>query len=332
MTSTYQINLNPNIATPVKTGYTFKVGDKGVTFNIHVSEMDSTGTSAKIVFMRSNGASVEASLTGQGPDYTYTILGNEFAVPGKVVADLKFYNSTTQRVSTASFIFNVLSDTLDGIGEGTGGYSDTLERLTQELNDLGDELEDLADDFEKEIQDVSDEFDDLVAGYNAQFAETLQEYIDAFGVVGPVNPRGYWNFNVAYNVFDLVYFNGSSWLCRIANNGQLPAEESTYWQEYAKGVNDDAFYECEAWARGTKNGVPVSSSDPTYHNNSKYYSEQSEQFKEDAADILTEVQIAAQGASFSVNFITGELEYTNNTTYTFSINTTTGNLEWEVVA
>ena len=31
----------------------------------------------------------------------------------------------------------------------------------------------------------------------------------------------------------------------------------------------------EAWARGTRNGTPVSQSDETYHNNSKYYSEQS---------------------------------------------------------
>lgn len=31
----------------------------------------------------------------------------------------------------------------------------------------------------------------------------------------------------------------------------------------------------EAWAIGTMGGVPVSSGDPTYHNNSKYYSEQS---------------------------------------------------------
>lgn len=33
--------------------------------------------------------------------------------------------------------------------------------------------------------------------------------------------------------------------------------------------------ESEAWARGTKNGVAVTSSDAQYHNNSKYYSEQS---------------------------------------------------------
>lgn len=31
----------------------------------------------------------------------------------------------------------------------------------------------------------------------------------------------------------------------------------------------------EAWARGTKNGIPVEETDEQYHNNSKYYSEQS---------------------------------------------------------
>lgn len=32
--------------------------------------------------------------------------------------------------------------------------------------------------------------------------------------------------------------------------------------------------EAEAWARGTKDGVPVTSAETQYHNNSKYYSEQ----------------------------------------------------------
>lgn len=36
--------------------------------------------------------------------------------------------------------------------------------------------------------------------------------------------------------------------------------------------------------------------------------------------------------SFSVDFTTGEIIYTNDTVYRFSINQTTGNLEWEVTA
>ena len=40
--------------------------------------------------------------------------------------------------------------------------------------------------------------------------------------------------------------------------------------------------ESEAWARGTKGGQAVSSTDPTYHNNSKYYAEQSGDYVKDA--------------------------------------------------
>ena len=35
-------------------------------------------------------------------------------------------------------------------------------------------------------------------------------------------------------------------------------------------------YTAEAWAKGTRNGEPVSSSDPTYHNNSKYWADQAQ--------------------------------------------------------
>lgn len=196
MTSAYTINLNPNITTPVKTGYTFKSGDKGITFNIAVTEMDPTGTSAKIAFHRANGTSVEASLSGQGPTYSYTILGNEFAVPGVVVADVKFYQSTTQRVSTASFVFNVINDTLDGLGGGTAGYSDELETLRAEMEEA---------------------------------AEVLDDYIDAYGELKPLNPRGDYNASTTYHPCDLVSYNNANWICQAECTGQAPATGSAYW-------------------------------------------------------------------------------------------------------
>ena len=45
--------------------------------------------------------------------------------------------------------------------------------------------------------------------------------------------------------------------------------------ETAEGLAEDSAEDSEAWANGTRNGVPVSSTDPAYHNNSKYWSEQS---------------------------------------------------------
>jgi len=115
----------------------------------------------------------------------------------------------------------------------------------------------------------------------------------------------------------------------------------------------DVQEDSEAWAKGTRGGTPVSSSDPAYHNNSKYYAESAatdatnahedaatasqaaidaDASADAAAEIKSEIQTMVGAVEFTINYATGELEYTNDSTYNFTINTTTGNLEWEVVA
>ena len=221
MTSAYSINLNFNNTIPVKTDFTFKQGDKGITLNLATTGLDTTGTTAHIVFKRSNGTSVEAELTGQtGPSYSYTILGNEFEIPGVVVADLKLYNGDTQRVSTASFIFLVTGDTMDGVGGGTGGYSDQLEQLSQE------------------------------------FAETLEEYQDAFGDVGAINPRGEYSALEEYTALDLVSYNGNSYLCREGCTGIAPTN-TTDGQGFASGGGGTDDYE-DLENKPSINGVELS--------------------------------------------------------------------------
>lgn len=241
MTSEYNISLSFNNDTPVKTAYTFKQGDKGITLNIATSGLATSGTTAHIVFKRSNGTSVEAELANQsGPNYSYVTLGNEFAVPGVVVADLKLYDGDTQRVSTASFIFHVIGDTLDGIGGGTAGYSDTLEQIKEQL-------EEASDDLDEGIQ---------------EFEDTLQEYKDKFGEVGPVNPRGDYDADEDYALFDLVSYQGSCYLCREDCKGETPSSNSSYWQLYAEGskeawlpsVADDGTI---SWTRSTSQTAPM---------------------------------------------------------------------------
>lgn len=101
---------------------------------------------------------------------------------------------------------------------------------------------------------------------------------------------------------------------------------------------EDAAEESEAWARGTKNNIPVPSTDDQYNNNSKYYSEMAEasataadNSADECAGIKDQIDVMVAQATFTVDFATGELIYTNESTYNFTINTTTGNLEWEVV-
>ena len=103
----------------------------------------------------------------------------------------------------------------------------------------------------------------------------------------------------------------------------------------AEGYAEDS----EAWAVGQRQGVDVPDTDETYQNNSKWYAQQSSNSADSALvtkgeceDILEQVQAAASNFQFWVDFETGEMMYEDTSNYSFSINTTTGNLEWEVVA
>lgn len=87
----------------------------------------------------------------------------------------------------------------------------------------------------------------------------------------------------------------------------------------------------EAWAVGQKNGQDIPVTDPQYHNNSKFYADEAKTSEENASDILDQIVDAVSMVTFTVDFATGDLVYSSDATYSFSINTTTGNLEWEVV-
>ena len=80
----------------------------------------------------------------------------------------------------------------------------------------------------------------------------------------------------------------------------------------------------EAWAVGERGGTPVSSGDDTYENNSKYYAGLSHNYWD-----LIDAAVSMVTPTVNMNFTTGELEITG-TSLVFSINDTTGNLEWDV--
>lgn len=203
MTADFNVILNFNSAKPVITGALFKAGDKGFAINMDVRELDPTGMTPKIAFYRANGTSVESSsVTNVGNVYSYTLLGNELAVPGLIVADLKFYDGDNQRVSSASFTFTAIADTLDGLGGGTESYSDELEQLS------------------------------------AEFQDTLDDYIDAFGNTAPINPRGDYDNAETYEPRDMVYDSntGTSWIAKVETTGHAPANGSAYWQKLVNGA------------------------------------------------------------------------------------------------
>jgi hypothetical protein len=61
-----------------------------------------------------------------------------------------------------------------------------------------------------------------------------------------------------------------------AQAAQAGAETARTGAETAKGAAEDSAEDAEAWAVGQRNGTDVPSTDPTYHNNAKYYKDQAQ--------------------------------------------------------
>lgn len=128
---------------------------------------------------------------------------------------------------------------------------------------------------------------------------------------------------------DPTYHNNSKYYSQQASSSAATASTKA-GEAAASATSADGFAEtAEAWAKGTKDGTAVGSSDPAYNNHAKYYAGQAQSQANQAASTLATVQALIRDTTFSVNFSTGNIEYTSPS-YIFSVNTTTGNLEWEV--
>lgn len=114
-----------------------------------------------------------------------------------------------------------------------------------------------------------------------------------------------------------------------------PVEQGT------DGYQDNAKYfkqRSEAWATGQIEGGPVSNNDETYENNSKFYSQvaqalrdETNQIKDDAADLLEAVTNRLTGLNIMISYADGCLYYDINSGIRLQIDQTTGNLEYEIV-
>ena len=109
-------------------------------------------------------------------------------------------------------------------------------------------------------------------------------------------------------------------ILRLANSAKETADEAhdiaAEAQDSAKASAENA----EAWAVGQRNGQDVSSTDPTYQNNSKFWAEVAQQGAEESGFAWFDVDVETGEAivtitdnldsevRFSVNYDTGELE------------------------
>lgn len=83
-------------------------------------------------------------------------------------------------------------------------------------------------------------------------------------------------------------------------NARVEGDETTavtpsQFEQFVERVHDDAqaiqdySYDSEAWAKGTRGGVEVPSTDETYHNNSKYYADQGATLQQEVTDLKSDL-------------------------------------------
>lgn len=135
MTQTYKVQVSMNQAHIVESGFVWKQGDFGFNIEIEVLDFDTTGATPQIIFRKSTGAVEATEITRAGNKFTYAIRGTELDTPGPCVCDLKLNDSTTKRVSTASFKYFVIPDTMDGLNQQASSYSDTVAQIVDGFND-----------------------------------------------------------------------------------------------------------------------------------------------------------------------------------------------------
>lgn len=118
------------------TGWRLKQGDgQNIVLDVKVTnngENYEAENPPRIVFKRPDGYSVIGQMDALTEDfYTYTIVGNEIAVAGNVLMDVKF-GEDEDRTSTASCKFEVIPDTIGQSSGGSGIYDNTLAELVEE--------------------------------------------------------------------------------------------------------------------------------------------------------------------------------------------------------
>lgn len=129
----YNVTVSPYQKNTVDTQLYFKQNDYGIALSIAVEDYDTSGTTAKIVFRRSDGVIREYNIV-QSADgtYKYSLSADEIYSEGKVVVDLKFYKDGV-RESTASFIYYVIADKT-GETFASGSYSDSIAKAIEDCN------------------------------------------------------------------------------------------------------------------------------------------------------------------------------------------------------
>ena len=153
------------------------------------------------------------------------------------------------------------------------------------------------------------EFDEQMSYFHGQYDPILELKIGGV-LAGSQSIR----FNIDRNPVQITDVESHSEYPDLEEAVQEAQDAADRAEEAAASVESYAD-DSEAWARGTRGGEPVSSTDPTYQNNSKWYSEKSAESAEESAlnaEGLIDGRLVAKKAEHATQ--ADEADFANNLT------------------
>ena len=141
----YNITVSPYQKNIVDTQYHFKQQDYGAKLKIFVEDYNTSNTTCRIVFRRSDGVVRQYTITQPQLDgsYIYDLSADETYSVGKCIVDLKFYD-VNKRESTASFIYYVDKDEMGQHFE-SGDYFDAITEVVGRVETAIDNCESITE-------------------------------------------------------------------------------------------------------------------------------------------------------------------------------------------
>ena len=116
-----------------------------------------------------------------------------------------------------------------------------------------------------------------------------------------------------------------AWATGKKNGQDVPSTDPAYHNnsKYFSDLSSNSSIDSEAWAVGQRGGTDVPDTDPTYENNSKFYAEEAEGYY----DYVHEA-VETHMPNFTIDWATGELLYSGGY-FTFWVDED-GYLKWGV--
>lgn len=232
--------------------YYLDVIPAGQILTVHASQYDE-GRTIVLHLYRDNvsyspGAGATASIDGTKPD------NKGFSLPATISGDTVTFDTTRNMCAVPGDTVCEIRIMKDGDNIGSANFILHVERAG------------LADDI-----DISETEIPVYVDAARENAETAEAY-----AVGTRNGEAVSSDDPAYHNNSLYHSQQASGYASAASGY---ASNASGYADNAAGSAGDS----EAYAKGTRNGTAVPSTDPAYHNNSKHYSEQAAQSAQEAA-------------------------------------------------